>query len=1376
MNHLTCSAANPLLQQLSILAIALLTFGQVSAQTTVSIADGSVATCGGTLFDTGGQGGTGYQNGEYFVLTICPDNPNDVITLDWLTFNLDQTNTATPPANNQDNLTIYDGDNILAPTLGTYTGSQLQGLLVSCTSLNTTGCLTLVWSSNNQGTGIFAASITCDTPCQRPTVDLVAPVGSPQKLCIGEDLTFDGSASFAAPGFNIAQWIWNFGDGNVDSNGTAIATHSFAAPGEYLVDLFVVDDNGCINNNRETVQVLVGTEPTFTGTTADTTLCLGESVCLDGVVNPTFYSGQPINSLGGATYLPDDVGQCFTATIDFAGFTPGQTLSNIGQLLGICVNMEHSFMGDLVATIYCPNGQNVIMHQQGGGGTYIGDPIDIDDPNLPGIGWDYCWDPLASNGTWVDNSGGTNLPPGSYESLNPLDGLVGCPLNGTWTLEFCDLWGADDGFVFGWNIDLDSSLFPPVTTFEPVYGAQCDSTSWAGGDPLADAIITSTSADCNQICITPTDYGTFEYIYSATDDFGCTYDTTITVTVSPGPTVDAGNDTTICGNGTQLQLNAVGTGGIAPPPGCDYVLNMYDTFGDGWNGFEVEILINGVSIGTFTFANGNFATANFTVQDGDLIQINTVSGTFDGEVSYEIVDAGGNIVWNDGTNPAIGTGVWNGVISCPNAQPPYNYNWTPTTGLSDPSIADPVATINGPITYVVEVWEPGHQLCSMTDTIVISVAPTPYAGTDNAVTVCPSDPAFDMFGFVGNNPDLGGVWEDANSVAVSNMFNPLTDPAGVYAYIVDNGACPADSSFITVNVLVGPYAGTDSTITVCANDLPFDMFTYVGNNPDVGGTWEDPNNTPMGNMFDPAINPAGAYTYIVNGGQCPADSSVVTINVGVNMNAGNDSTVTVCWDDPAFDLFGALGGTPDAGGVWEDANGNAINNMFDPAVDLQGTYTYIVDDGICPPDSAFVTVNILQQGDPACGCPLESTVAFTNPLCANSCDGTITVTDAFAQEFSIDNGATWQPSGTFNNLCGGTYTVLSRDIAWGAICVDTVTATLTDPVAMTLTFTATDVSCFGACDGTANAIVAGGTTPYAYTWNGLGGNNDTQVNGVCAGVHSLTVTDANGCSVDTLNFPITEPPQLLINNVTATDETCHNDCDGTLTVDATNALNYSIDGGATTQATNVFTNLCVGTYDVWVQDANGCVVNTNAVVSGPPPVVAEFTASPQPTTISNTEIFFTNLSQNALTYNWNIGGLGTSTDEHPSFVFPEEPANYEVCLVATNAFGCSDSICHQVIIDDELIVYAPNAFTPNGDGTNDYFQPLVNGHEESDFELLIYNRWGQLLFESSTSNLGWGGTYFGEPVQEDVYVWKLRAVATFDGEVREYIGHVTVIR
>jgi hypothetical protein len=130
------------------------------------IFNGTDNTCTGAFLDSGGQGATGYSNNEDYTYTICPDNPGDAISINFLTYQL-----STAGAAPIDNLTIYDGNSTATPLIGTYTGTSLQGQVISASSGNSTGCLTFVWHSNNSGSGVFAGSITCFLPCARPVAD-----------------------------------------------------------------------------------------------------------------------------------------------------------------------------------------------------------------------------------------------------------------------------------------------------------------------------------------------------------------------------------------------------------------------------------------------------------------------------------------------------------------------------------------------------------------------------------------------------------------------------------------------------------------------------------------------------------------------------------------------------------------------------------------------------------------------------------------------------------------------------------------------------------------------------------------------------------------------------------------------------------------------------------------------------------------------------------------------------------------------------------------------------------------------------------------------------------------------------------------------------
>lgn len=481
----------------------------------------SVTACQGAFLDSQGNGGP-YQDNENFTTTICPDGSGPAISLQWIIFNLSTAGTSP-----LDQMSIYDGTSTSDPLIGTWQGNDNPGI-ISASFANLTGCLTVVFTSNSTGTGEFAAAITCFQPCEPPTAD--ATVGGlpvPLLVCQGEDLLIDGNGSYAAAGFTVQQWIWDFADGTVDSTSGPVVTHNFPTPAEYVVQLTVVDDNDCASVNHVDLQVLVSTTPEFIGTSGDTTICQGQAVNLTAVATPVNWSALPESTLGNGIFLPDLQGVPFNTSITFSNFSPGQTLTNVNDLESVCVSMEHSYMGDLVIQLTCPSGQTVVFHQQGGGGTYLGIPVD-DESTTPGVCWEYCWSPTATNGTWVANSGGT-LASGTYESVQPFSNLQGCDLNGVWTFTITDLFAIDNGYICDWGLNFNPGLFPSLTSYTPVLGLNTDSCNWTGpnstpnpNDPLSTVVL-------------GVDPGSFDYTFTVTDNFGCTYDTTITVTVTPSP-------------------------------------------------------------------------------------------------------------------------------------------------------------------------------------------------------------------------------------------------------------------------------------------------------------------------------------------------------------------------------------------------------------------------------------------------------------------------------------------------------------------------------------------------------------------------------------------------------------------------------------------------------------------------------------------------------------------------------------------------------------------------------------------------------------------------------------------------------------------------
>jgi gliding motility-associated-like protein len=137
--------------------------------------------------------------------------------------------------------------------------------------------------------------------------------------------------------------------------------------------------------------------------------------------------------------------------------------------------------------------------------------------------------------------------------------------------------------------------------------------------------------------------------------------------------------------------------------------------------------------------------------------------------------------------------------------------------------------------------------------------------------------------------------------------------------------------------------------------------------------------------------------------------------------------------------------------------------------------------------------------------------------------------------------------------------------------------------------------------------------------------------------------------------------------------------------------------------------------------------------------------------------------------------LTTGTYINPQHTYLDS-GTYQITLTIINSnTGCSNTITHELIIEGDYILFAPNGFTPNGDGNNDFFLPQGIGIDRDHYKLLIFNRWGELIFETENPDLGWDGTYKGLMSQTDVYVWKIQ---TLDHKEvpHEYIGHVTLLK
>ena len=288
--------------------------------------------------------------------------------------------------------------------------------------------------------------------------------------------------------------------------------------------------------------------------------------------------------------------------------------------------------------------------------------------------------------------------------------------------------------------------------------------------------------------------------------------------------------------------------------------------------------------------------------------------------------------------------------------------------------------------------------------------------------------------------------------------------------------------------------------------------------------------------------------------------------------------------------------------------GNSNGSIVITATGGTGGLTYSIDGGTTfQASNSFVglaaaTYNIVVQD--ASSCQVTSTitltdipgatitgVASTDPSCNGSADGTITITATGGTgtlQYSIDGGTTFQASNAFTGLIAGVYNIVVED---ANLCQATSTVTLVDPTVVSITGVAsTAPSCNGSADGTITITATGGTGALQFSIDGgttfQAGNNFT---GLIAGIYNIVVQDANLCQV-TSTVTLVDPTALVITSTTPVDPTC-GASNGSITINATGGtgtLQYSIDGGATFQASNIFTGLGAALYNIVVEDANLC--------------------------------------------------------------------------------------------------------------------------------------------------------------------------------------------
>ncbi len=839
--------------------------------------------------------------------------------------------------------------------------------------------------------------------------------------------------------------------------------------------------------------------------------------------------------------------------------------------------------------------------------------------------------------------------------------------------------------------------------------------------------------------------GTFTWTPTAADISTASHCFTITVQDDNCP-YNGSQTFAFCITVTGIVLNAT-----ASPANCNASNGTADVsiitgtgpFIYNWSSGGTTPSENGLTSGTYTVSvtgsGGCVSTATTTVGVGE---------------------APGNVNMNGTNVSCFGGNNGSATANASGGTPPYTYLWS--NGATTSTATGLTAGV-----YYVTVTTAGG--CLKYDTITITQPPTPITFTTSQT----NSTCFGLNNGTGSIVVAGGtgpytyLW---NTTPAQTSATAINLNAGIYSIVVtDNNGCTVSSSVTTTE----PNALTANAMIinhVSCNGMA-NGFATVGAS---GGT--------------------GFYNYMWNTTPTTLTQSVSSLNPGTytatvsdanNCSATSSITIT---EPPALTISSA--GLP--------VTCNGLNNGQGIVIPAGGTPTYsyqwLPSGGTTASTTALGPGIYTATATDANGCTITASVTITEPapLITIASGGTTICTGQNATVSAVATGGTagytftWTGIGTgatqsVSPTSNTTYSVIATD-SYG--CLGTtamVSVNVTSLTLANLTVSPGASMCIGN-SATVASNVFGSTGPVTINWSGgLGsGNGPFTVSPTTNTTYTVTVMDACGNTI-TSSVPVTVHPLPVIalspQSITNCEEATLTYVDNSTTnPGATYSWSFG-DGNTSSQVSPSNTYNASGTYiiSVTVTSPFGCVntANTTSTVVVYPGTVASFSSEGMDGTILSPIYKFYDQSTNAATRVWNFGDGTGSTVLNPQHTYASK-GKYTVSLITTTMNGCTDSIAMEIEVTPVFTLYIPNAFTPDGNGNNDFFMP--KGVEISEFTMMIFDRWGELIFQSNDLETGWDGkANNGDKIaQQGVYVYKI-VVRDFSQKHHDYTGHVTLL-
>lgn len=1162
--------------------------------------------------------------------------------------------------------------------------------------------------------------------------------------------TANGPTSFC-PGDSVVLTATS-GTGYLWSNGATTQSITVFNPGNYYC---IVNYGGACADTTNLVAVTYLSGSTLTITPSGSTdLCPGQSVTLTSSTPSVSWStGATTQSITVST------AGTYSATPTAAGFCPNATsisvtqsatpVVNISGTTSICQGATTTFSATAGLNSYqWSNGQSSSSISAGTAGNYT-----VTVSNVAGCTASATTTLTVNPTPSVSVSGDFDFCLGASSNISATAGYTtyqwssgantattNVSLAGTYTVTVTDANGCTN--TASQLITVYNNPLPAITGVTAIcQGANASLQAAPAGLNYLWSDGSTTSS------IQPGTAGT--YTVTVTDGNGCSGTATQNVTVNTNPAPAISGPASVCtgnsgvldagaGYATYLWSNGATTSTISVNSSGNYTVTVTNAAGCQGNttaAFSVLPFTTPVISGPAGFCAGSSATltlntgytgyqwsngntgASATITTGGTYTVTvTAANGCTGNTNYAITQ------WSNPAPVINGTtAVCNGASASIQVTPAgLNYQWS--TGATTPGIQTTTAG-----NYTVTVTDPNG--CSGTTSQQITIHQNPTPTITGLFTICDG-----ASGTLNTTYDPAFTYSWSNG-AVSSTIQPTS--AGIYTVTVTdgNGCTGTASQQLTVNnnptpVISGSTsfcAGT--TVQLSVNGT---YSSYVWNN--------------GANLQQTTINAGGLYTVVVTDNNGCSGSAQYTVTMNALPQVNLPATVDLCTGNTTTLNPGTFPSY-----TWSDGStGNTLN------VSATGSYAVTVTDPNGCTGTASSTVTIHSNPDP---------VIFGD---TSICDGGNTILSVIGSY----QGYNWNTGSSATVLpvtAGGSYGVIVTD-QYG--CTGQASFSVAQYPRPQIQITGKLEICEG--ESTTLTAVSG---PATYVWSN--GSATPTISTTTGGNYTVVATNVYGCTANATAL-ITAHKQPDVSYSPINMITCEElkfKFNNTSTHDPGSKFFWRFgDGGFSAERSPMHVYAAPGDYNTSLRITTpyGCTDSTSEIISILLPALpkAEFAQSARIVSVFNSEISFQNKSNNAVRYKWSFGDGTSSEEENPTHIF-DQVGSLKIKLHAFNEVECRDEFETTLEV---VPFFVPNAFTPNNDGKNDVFFDGVPYMNITSFDMKIFNRWGQLVYQTDSFLRPWDGLDAGgNPAPEGLYSYMIQIVS-IKGKYYEYPGTFSLIR